>query len=153
MDPDSWLQILILIILVFFSGFFSAAETAYTSLNKIRLKMQADDGNRRAALAYSLTETFDKMLSTVLIGNNIVNIAATSSATMLFIESLGEGVGSTVSTVVMTVTVLVFGEVTPKSITKERPEAFAMFAAPFLKALMVLFTPLVAFFVLWKNML
>lgn len=153
MDPDSWLQILILIILVFFSGFFSAAETAYTSLNKIRLKMQADDGNRRAALAYSLTENFDKMLSTVLIGNNIVNIAATSIATMLFIESLGEGVGSTVSTVVMTVTVLVFGEVTPKSITKERPEAFAMFAAPFLKALMVLFTPLVAFFVLWKKML
>lgn len=153
MDPDSWLQILILIILVFFSGFFSAAETAYTSLNKIRLKMQVDDGNRRAALAYSLTENFDKMLSTVLIGNNIVNIAATSIATMLFIESLGEGVGSTVSTVVMTVTVLVFGEVTPKSITKERPEAFAMFAAPFLKALMVLFTPLVAFFVLWKKML
>ena len=80
MDPDSWPQIILLIILVAFSAFFSASETAFTSLNKIRLKMMADEGNRRAALAYSMTDNFDKMLSTVLIGNNIVNIAATSVA-------------------------------------------------------------------------
>ncbi len=154
MDPDSWPQIIILIILVAFSAFFSASETAFTSLNKIRLKMMADEGNRRAALAYSMTDNFDKMLSTVLIGNNIVNIAATSVATILFIDLLkSESLGSTISTVVMTVVVLIFGEVSPKSIAKEKPEKFACFAAPFLKALMLIFTPFVAFFVVWKKML
>lgn len=154
MDPDSWPQIIILIILVAFSAFFSASETAFTSLNKIRLKMMADEGNRRAALAYSMTDNFDKMLSTVLIGNNIVNIAATSVATILFIDLLqSESLGSTISTVVMTVAVLIFGEVSPKSIAKEKPEKFACFAAPFLKFLMLVFTPFVAFFVVWKKML
>ena len=116
--------------------------------------MMADEGNSRASLAYSLTENYDKMLSTVLIGNNIVNIAATSVATILFIDLLkSESLGSTVSTVVMTVVVLIFGEVSPKSIAKEKPEKFACFAAPFLKALMLIFTPFVAFFVVWKKML
>ena len=154
MDPDSWPQIILLVILVAFSAFFSASETSFTSLNKIRLKMMADEGNSRASLAYSLTENYDKMLSTVLIGNNIVNIAATSVATILFIDLLkSESLGSTISTVVMTVVVLIFGEVSPKSIAKEKPEKFACFAAPFLKALMLIFTPFVAFFVLWKKML
>ncbi len=154
MDPDSWLKIIILIILIAFSAFFSASETSFTSLNKIRLKMMADDGNRRAALAYSLTDNYDKMLSAVLIGNNIVNIAATSIATVLFMDLIrNESIGSTVSTVVMTVTILVFGEVSPKSVAKEKPESFAIFAAPFLKALMVIFTPFVAFFVAWKKFL
>ena len=154
MDPDSWPQIILLVILVAFSAFFSASETSFTSLNKIRLKMMADEGNSRASLAYSLTENYDKMLSTVLIGNNIVNIAATSVATILFIDLLkSESLGSTISTVVMTVVVLIFGEVSPKSIAKEKPEKFACFAAPFLKALMLIFTPFVAFFVVWKKML
>ncbi len=154
MDPDSWPQIILLIILVAFSAFFSASETSFTSLNKIRLKMMVDEGKRGAKLAYSLTDNFDKMLSTVLIGNNIVNIAATSVATILFIGLLKDSsLGSTVSTVVMTVAVLIFGEVTPKSIAKEKPEAFAIFAAPFLKFLMLVFTPFVAFFVVWKKML
>ncbi len=154
MEPDSWPQIIILIILVAFSAFFSASETAFTSLNKIRLKMMADEGNRRATLAYSMTDNFDKMLSTVLIGNNIVNIASASVATMLFIDALNdETLGSTLSTVVMTVVILIFGEVSPKSIAKEKPEKFACFAAPFLKFLMLIFTPFVAFFVVWKKML
>ena len=154
MDPDSWPQIILLIILVAFSAFFSASETAFTSLNKIRLKMMADEGNRRAALAYSMTDNFDKMLSTVLIGNNIVNIAATSVATILFIDLLqSESLGSTISTIVMTVAVLIFGEVSPKSIAKEKPEKFACFAAPVLKFLMIVFSPFVAFFVVWKKML
>lgn len=154
MDPDSWLKIIILIILIAFSAFFSASETSFTSLNKIRLKMMADDGNRRAALAYSLTDNYDKMLSAVLIGNNIVNIAATSIATVLFMDLIrNESIGSTVSTVVMTVTILIFGEVSPKSVAKEKPESFAVFAAPFLKALMAIFTPFVAFFVVWKKFL
>ena len=151
MDTDIWLKLLLLIVLIVLSGFFSAAETAYTSLNKIRLKMMADEGNRRAARAYSLTENYDKLLSTVLIGNNIVNIASTSIATALLIDLLrDESWGTSLSTVVMTVTVLIFGEISPKSVAKEKPESFAMFASGFLKFLMLLFTPLVAFFVRWK---
>ena len=154
MDTDIRLKLLLMFVLIVLSGFFSAAETAYTSLNKIRLKMMADEGNRRAARAYSLTENYDKLLSTVLIGNNIVNIASPSIATELFIDLLrDESLGTTLSTVVMTVTVLIFGEISPKSVAKEKPESFAMFASGFLKFLMLLFTPLVAFFVLWKKML
>lgn len=148
-----YVKIVCLIILVVFSAFFSASETAFSSLNRIRLKMMADEGNRRAALAYSMTENFDKLLSTVLIGNNIVNIASTSIATILFIEICGSKNGPTISTIVMTVLVLIFGEVTPKSIAKEVPEAFAIFAAPLLRFLMVVFTPFVAFFAVWKKML
>lgn len=148
-----YVKIVCLIILVVFSAFFSASETAFSSLNRIRLKMMADEGNRRAVLAYSMTENFDKLLSTVLIGNNIVNIASTSIATILFIEICGSKNGPTVSTIVMTVLVLIFGEVTPKSIAKEVPEAFAIFAAPLLRFLMVVFTPFVAFFAVWKKML
>lgn len=132
---------------------FSATETAFSSLNKIRLKTMADDGNRRAQATYKLTENFDKMLSAVLIGNNIVNIASTSLATVLFINALGSGVGTTVSTIVMTVVVLIFGEISPKSIAKESPEKFAMFVTPVLKVIMFVLTPFIAFFVVWKKML
>lgn len=154
MDSDSWGQIILLIVLIIGSAFFSASETAFTSLNKIRIKTMADDGNKRAAATLKLAENYDKFLSTVLIGNNIVNIASTSIATVLFIKWLGNGpTSTTVSTVVMTVVVLIFGEVTPKSVAKEMPEKFAIFATPFLGALLVVFTPFVAFFSAWKKML
>ena len=152
MDSDSWVQIILLVILIALSAFFSASETAFTSLNKIRLKTMADDGNKKAAAAYRLAENFDKLLSTVLIGYNIVNIASTSIATVLFIELLGENASTTtLSTVVMTVVVLIFGEVTPKSVAKELPEKFAVFATPFLRILLFIFTPFVAFFSAWKK--
>lgn len=151
---DIWAQLVALIVLIVLSAFFSASETAFTSLNKIRVKTMADEGNKKAGSVLKLVENYDKLLSTVLIGNNIVNIASTSIATVLFIKLLnGAGYATTVSTVVMTVTVLIFGEVTPKSIAKETPEKFAMFATPFLKLLMVLFTPFVAFFSAWKILL
>lgn len=153
MEPDSWSQIIILVILILFSAFFSATETAFSSLNKIRIKMMADEGNKRAALVHTMTDNFDRLLTTVLIGNNIVNIASTSIATVLFISLLGDASGPSVSTVVMTVVVLIFGEITPKSIAKEKPEAFAMFSAPFLKLLFIIFIPFIAFFALWKKML
>ena len=155
MEPDSWSQIVILVILILFSAFFSATETAFSSLNKIRIKMMADEGNKRAALVYNMSENFDKLLTTVLIGNNIVNIASTSIATVFFIALLGndQATGSTVSTVVMTVAVLIFGEITPKSIAKEKPEEFAMFSAPFLRALFVVFIPFIWFFGMWKKLL
>ena len=153
MEPDSWSQIIVLVILILFSAFFSATETAFSSLNKIRVKMMADEGNRRAALVYNMTDNFDRLLTTVLIGNNIVNIASTSIATVLFISLLGGAKGPSVSTIVMTVIVLIFGEITPKSIAKEKPEAFAMFSAPFLKLLFYVFIPFIWFFGLWKKML
>ena len=115
--------------------------------------MLADDGNKRAALVLDMTENFDRLLTTVLIGNNIVNIASTSIATVFFISLLGNASGPTVSTVVMTVLVLIFGEITPKSIAKEKPESFAMFSAPFIKVLFMVFIPFVWFFSAWKKML
>ncbi len=154
MEPDSWSQIIVLVILVLFSAYFSATETAFSSLNKIRVKMMADEGNKRAALVYKMSENFDRLLTTVLIGNNIVNIASTSIATVFFIDLLrDQATGSTVSTVVMTVIVLIFGEITPKSIAKEKPEAFAMFSVPFLRVMFIIFIPFIWFFGLWKKML
>ncbi len=151
---DLWAQLVALIVLILLSAFFSASETAFTSINKIRLKTLAEEGNKKAAATLNLVENYDKLLSTVLIGNNIVNIASTSIATVMFIELMqGSDLATTVSTVVMTVIVLIFGEVTPKSIAKETPEKFAMFATGFLRFLMLVFTPFVAFFSGWKLLL
>ena len=134
MTTGSWVQIVCLVLLILFSAFFSASETAFTSLNKIRLKTMADDGNKKAAKAYKMAENYDKLLSTVLVGNNIVNITASSVATVLFIRLINESKGPTVSTIIMTVLLLIFGEVTPKTLAKEMPEKYAMFATPFLRA-------------------
>ena len=153
MDTRSWVQIICLVLLILFSAFFSASETAFTSLNRIRLKTMADDGNKKAANAYKMGENYDKLLSTVLVGNNIVNITASSVATVLFIKLINESRGPTVSTIIMTVLLLIFGEVTPKTVAKEMPERYAMFATPFLKAITVILTPVVAFFMLWKKLL
>lgn len=153
MTNGSWVQIICLIVLILFSAFFSASETAFTSLNKIRLKTMADDGNKKAAKAYKMAENYDRLLSTVLVGNNIVNITASSVATVLFIKLLGEGKGPTASTVIMTALLLIFGEVSPKVLAKEVPEKYAMFATPFLKVLTFILTPIVAFFMLWKKLL
>ena len=103
-----------LVILVGFSAFFSASETAFSSLNQIRLKSRAEDGDSSAARVLAMAEQYDKLLSTILIGNNIVNIAAASIGTILFTRMLGAERGATVSTIVLTIIVLIFGEVTPK---------------------------------------
>ena len=114
------------------SAYFSATETAFSSLNKTRLKVLADNGNKRAALALKLAENYDRLISTILIGNNIVNITIASVGTLLFVELYGD-VGATISTVVVTLVVLLFGEITPKSTAKDAPERFAMFSAPFIR--------------------
>ncbi len=100
------------------SAYFSATETAFSSLNKTRLKVLADNGNKRAALALKLSEDYDKLISTILIGNNIVNIMVASIGTLLFVGLYGD-IGATVSTVVVTIVVLIFGEITPKSVAKD----------------------------------
>lgn len=119
MDDGSTFMIVALIVLIGLSAFFSAAETAYNSLNEIRLKSKADDGDEKAAHTLALVERYDSLLSTILIGNNIVNIGASSLATVLFTRLVGGVYGPTVSTIVMTLLVLAFGEITPKSMAKE----------------------------------
>ena len=139
MDPLVIKQIITIICLIIMSGYFSATETAFSSLNKTRLKALAEKGNKRAELTYNLSEDYDRLISTILIGNNIVNIAAASIGTMLFISLCGEEFGATISTVVLTVVVLIFGEITPKSMAKNNPEAFAMYSAPVIRCFIWIF--------------
>ena len=153
MDDGSIFMIVALIILIGLSAFFSAAETAYNSLNEIRLRSKAEDGDAKAAHTLALVERYDSLLSTILIGNNIVNIGASSLATVLFTRLVGGVYGPTVSTIVMTLLVLTFGEITPKSMAKEMPETLAMGFAPVLSALVTIFTPLNALFGAWKKFL
>lgn len=145
--------LIIILLCIIMSGYFSATETAFSSLNRIRIKNMADKGNKRAALVLKLSEDYDRLLSTILIGNNIVNIACASLSTLLFVRLLGEDAGASVSTAVTTVIVLVFGEVSPKSIAKESPEKFSMFSAPILNFMAVLLTPLNFLFKQWKKVL
>ena len=152
-DSSSLTMIVILIVLVILSAYFSATETAFTSLNRIRLKSKADAGNRRAALALKLVDQYDNLLSTILVGNNIVNLSASSLATVFFTEGLRLQNGAVISTAVITIVVLVFGEVSPKSLAKEYPESFAMFSAPIMRILMFILTPVNILFSLLKKLL
>ena len=151
-DSASIAMLITLLILVVLSAYFSATETAFTSLNRIRLKTRADNGSRRAAKTLALAEEYDKLLSTILIGNNIVNITATTVSTVLCTRWFHQ-YGPTVATVALTIIILIFGEVTPKSLAKERSEDFAMFAQPLLKLLMVVLTPLNFLFTQWKRLM
>lgn len=146
-------SLVIIILCIILSAYFSATETAFSSLNRIRLKNMAEKGNKKAALVLRLSDNYDSLLSTILIGNNIVNILTASLATLLFVSILGEDAGASVSTAVTTIVVLIFGEVSPKSIAKESPEKFAMFAAPLLKVLIVILTPANFLFKQWKKLL
>ena len=148
MDGNA-LLILALIALTLMSGFFSASETAYTSLNRVRLKNMAHDGDRRAEKALKLSENYDRLLSGILVGNNIVNILSASLATVLFVNLIG-GAGVSVSTAVMTVLVLLFGEIAPKSIAKEHPEQIALAFYPLLSAVLRLLTPFIYLFSWWQ---
>ena len=134
------------------SAYFSATETAFSSANSTRLKTLAEKGSKKAKLACELLEHYDKLLSTILIGNNIVNILMASIGTVLFVRHYGD-VGATISTVVVTVVVLVFGEISPKSVAKDCAERFAMFSAPILQVFLFVLTPLNFLFSLWKKLL
>ena len=153
MPDGSIVLLVVLILMVILSAYFSATETAFTSLNRIRLRSKADNGDRRARLVLDLSENYDRLLSTILIGNNIVNNVATTLSAVLFIDLLGSGTGPAVSTVVLTVVILIFGEISPKSLAKEAPEAFARFSAPILRVLLAILTPLNFIFTQWKKLL
>ena len=152
MDSHIGYSIGIIVIFVVLSAYFSATETAFTSLNRIRLKNLAGDGDKRAKRVLELESKYDNLLSTILIGNNIVNIGMTAVATALFLE-LTPQYGATLSTVVVTVVVLIFGEISPKSLAKESPESFAMFSSGFINVLMVILTPINFVFSQWKKLL
>lgn len=142
--------IIVLCILLVFSAFFSASETAFTSISQVRVKSLSRT-KKSAKLVLKMSENYNKLLSTLLIGNNIVNIASASIATIVFTFWFGD-LGVTLSTVVMTVLVLTFGEITPKSIAKERPEEFAMFSVRILYLFEIIFTPLTLIFEGWKKL-
>lgn len=151
MKSDTITQFIIMAVLVLMSAYFSATETAFSSLNRTKIKALAEKGDKRAALVNRLSDNYDRLLSTILIGNNIVNIAATAIATVVFIR-IYKDIGATVSTVFTTVVILVFGEITPKSIAKDCPEKFAMFSAPALNLLIYILMPLNFLFSLWKKL-
>ena len=139
--------------LVMMSAYFSATETAFNSLNMTKIKIAAEHGDKTAELIIRLLDDYNRLLTTILVGNNIVNIALSAMATVLFIELLGGDIGATVSTAVITVVVLIFGEITPKSIAKESPEAFARFSAPIINFLAIILTPVNFLFSLWKKLI
>lgn len=155
MDPDSIpIYAIALVVLILLSAFFSASETAYSSLNKARLKTQLESGKATVRRAYALSENYDRLLFTILVGNNIVNITATTVSTLLFALLIrNESVSATVSTAVMTVLVLLFGEITPKTIAKEMPERFACAVSYPLSFFIFILYPLTLVFTGWKALL
>jgi len=145
-------QLILMAVLIALSAFFSATETAFSSLNRTRLKNMAEHGNKRAEKTLALAERYDELLSTILVGNNIVNIALSSIATLFFIQLVGNG-GAGLSTLVITIVVLIFGEVSPKSLAKESPERFAMLVTPVISLLVTLLKPINWLFAQWKKLL
>ena len=152
MSPETIAMLIALVILVALSGFFSATETAYTGFSEMRMRRFAKK-RRTARIALKLSENFNRVLTTLLIGNNIVNITASTIATLLFVGWYGEDLGAVLSTVIVTVVVLIFGEVTPKTVAKAMPEAFACFAAYPLYVLSILFFPLSWLFGQWEKLI
>jgi len=160
MDPDSMFSLFLLLVFLLSGAFFSATETAFSTLNRICIKslMEADPRKtKRATLVLTLHDQFDKLLTTLLVGNNVVTLAAAAVSTLLFMNLLGERLGddgaAAVSTVILTVVIVFFGDITPKSVAKESPEKIAMFFAPMLHFFVVLMTPANWLFGLWKGLL
>ena len=158
MSTTNIVFLIIVIICIILSGYFSATETAFTAINKIRLRAKAEDGDKGAKRVLKLADKYDRLLTTILIGNNVVNILASSLFTLLLIDLITknggtEGLATTLSTVILTVIVLIFGEITPKALAKEFPEGFARFSAPFINALMWVLFPITFLFGLWKKLM
>ena len=157
MPDGSITKLIIMLVCLAFSGFFSASETAFTSANHTKLKNMSADGNKRASLVLKMLDNYDKLLSTILVGNNIVNILLSSVATLWFIDLLTDtswlSAASAISTAVITVVVLIFGEISPKSLAKDKPDRFAMAVAPFLQFISVILTPVNFLFMQWKKLL
>lgn len=152
MDTIDVILMIAILLLICLSAVFSATETAFSSVNKIRLKNLASSGNKKAARALKMSDNYDEVLSTILVGNNIANILSASLATVLFTNLIGTS-GVTFATIVMTVLVLLFGEISPKSIAKEKAESVAMATVPLLRFFILILTPINWFFKMWKKLL
>ena len=136
------------------SAFFSATETSFTSANRARLKLAAEDGKKGAKKALKILDNYDRFISTILIGNNVVNILLTTLFTLFFAAIiLNENLAATVSTIVSTVIVLIFGEITPKTLAKEYPEKFASGVSHIISFFIIIFYPLTLLFQGWKFLL
>lgn len=144
------MDVFIIVVLLLFSAIFSASETAYNSVNKARLRSIADDGNKRAIMAIKISDNFDKALTTILIGNNIVNLTASALTTILVTQRFGIQYVAA-GTAIITVVVILVGEIIPKNLANEFPEVFSLFIAFPLNALIVLFTPIVWILLKLKN--
>ena len=142
MDTDSIAQIIIIIILLLLSAFSSSAETAFTMVNKIKIRSLIEEGNKRAITVGKVIDNSGKMLSAILIGNNIVNISASSLMTTLTIHLWGS-YATGIATGIMTVLVLIFGEITPKTTATIHAEKFALFYAPIIYFIMNVLTPVI----------
>lgn len=149
------IYVIILIALLILSGFFSATETAFTSLNRARLKVLADYGNKSAKKTLKYTENYDKLLYTILIGNNIVNLTLATISTLLFSEIIksSASLAATLSTIISTIMVLIFGEITPKTLAKESPEKVAMFVCPIVDFCTIILYPLNLIFTGWRSLM
>ena len=152
MDKPEIIQIIIIGIMILLSAFFSATEIAFSSLNQIKIKHLIQNGNKKAKKTLYYSERFELVLTTILIGNNIANIASASLATVIFVNYWGNA-GVTLSTAVMTVLVLIFGEISPKSIAKKMPEKFALAVTPFLTFFVWILFPFSVFFGFWQKMM
>ena len=142
MDTSSWIQLIALIILVVLSAFFSSCETAFTTLNELKMKGLAEEGDKKAASVMKILSRYSRMLSTILVGNNIVNISASALATTFTIRVFGNyAVG--IATGILTICVLIFGEILPKTWASLQNEKIAYVYAPVVRALMFILTPIV----------
>ncbi len=143
MDSDIWLQVGVLLVLLVLSGFFSSAETAMVSCNKIRMRTLEEEGNRRAATVLKILQNQDKMLSAILIGNNLINTCMASIATTIAYTFGGAAVS--VATFIITFLILVFGEITPKTMATKKADQVALLYAGFFRIYIFLLTPVIFF--------
>lgn len=152
MDSAHITSIIIFFICIILSAYFSSSETAFTSARAVKLKTEAKNGDRSAARAVKLQNRFEEVLSTILIGNNLVNIASSSVATIFFV-SFYPTYGATISTIVTTIILLLLAEITPKLLAKLAPEKIAKLSSPILEILLVIFKPLVWLLTQWQRMI
>ena len=156
MDPDSFFSLFIVVTMILLGTYFSATETAFSALNRVRVKSLGDEDpkrSRRANLVLRLHDDFDKLLSTLLVLNNTVTLISAAVATVLFIRIFGEETGPVLSTVILTIIIVFFGDITPKSLAKESPERVAMACAPLLYVFVSILSPVNYLFTKWKAIL
>ena len=149
------IHIIIIVVCVFLSAYFSATETAFSTFNRIRVKNMAEKGNKKADLVLTLSDNYDSLISAILIGNNIVNILASTMGALVFANLIqnNDELASAVNTAVLTVAILIFGEISPKSIAKNHPENFALFSAPIINVVRIVLFPLIVIFNAWHKLL